>query len=86
MQGNPVAGKMKNFLRGLAVVTVPLTASFPSVRPLIELHFNHSWLRPHLHFISETCVQALFCYWLTSNVFSMVQANSKSSVMMFELG
>ncbi|KAL2902777.1 Mitochondrial inner membrane protein OXA1 [Bienertia sinuspersici] len=43
MEGNPVAGTMKKFSRGLAVVTVPFTMSFP---------------------------KAIFCYWITSNVFS----------------
>lgn len=43
MEGNPVAGTMKKFSRGLAVLTVPFTMSFP---------------------------QAIFCYWVTSNIFS----------------
>ncbi|KAL9246645.1 hypothetical protein vseg_020154 [Gypsophila vaccaria] len=43
MEGNPVAGTMKKFSRGLAVLTVPLTMNFP---------------------------QAIFCYWITSNIFS----------------
>ncbi|BBN11692.1 YidC/Oxa1 family membrane protein insertase [Marchantia polymorpha subsp. ruderalis] len=47
MQGQPMLGKMKMALRGLAVLLVPLTASFP---------------------------KALFCYWLTANVCSIVQA------------
>ncbi|CAM6095028.1 unnamed protein product [Calypogeia fissa] len=47
MQGQPMLAKMKMFLRGLAVLLVPLTASFP---------------------------KALFCYWLTANVFSIFQA------------
>lgn len=47
MQGQPMLGKMKMFLRGLAVLLVPLTASFP---------------------------KALFCYWLTANVCSLIQA------------
>ncbi|KAI4299349.1 hypothetical protein L6164_032817 [Bauhinia variegata] len=45
LEGNPVAGTMKNISRGLAVVTVPFTASFP---------------------------KAIFCYWITSNLFSLV--------------
>ncbi|KAK1279534.1 Mitochondrial inner membrane protein OXA1-like [Acorus gramineus] len=44
MEGNPVAGKMKNFSRILAVATVPFTMSFP---------------------------KAIFCYWITSNFFSL---------------
>ncbi|XP_062074557.1 mitochondrial inner membrane protein OXA1 [Humulus lupulus] len=44
LEGNPIAGTMKNVSRGLAIVTVPFTASFP---------------------------QAIFCYWITSNVFSL---------------
>eukprot|EP00246_Nothoceros_aenigmaticus_P011667 TRINITY_DN3275_c0_g1_i1.p1 TRINITY_DN3275_c0_g1~~TRINITY_DN3275_c0_g1_i1.p1 ORF type:complete len:149 (-),score=12.36 TRINITY_DN3275_c0_g1_i1:68-514(-) len=75
MQGNPMAGKMKNFLRGLAVVTVPLTASFPKVRTLpyttiVMVYVPHSCLMVS----SRCCAQALFCYWLTSNIFSMIQA------------
>jgi len=31
MEGNPVAGTMKNVSRGLAVLTVPFTMSFPKV-------------------------------------------------------
>ncbi|ONK79839.1 uncharacterized protein A4U43_C01F10650 [Asparagus officinalis] len=45
MEGNPMAGTMKKFSRGLAVVTIPFTASFP---------------------------KAIFCYWITSNLFSLV--------------
>ncbi|XP_042517451.1 mitochondrial inner membrane protein OXA1-like [Macadamia integrifolia] len=44
MEGNPVAGTMKNFSRILAVLTVPFTMSFP---------------------------KAIFCYWMTSNLFSL---------------
>lgn len=44
MEGNPVAGTMKNVSRGLAVLTVPFTMSFP---------------------------KAIFCYWITSNLFSL---------------
>ncbi|KAL2343997.1 hypothetical protein Fmac_005282 [Flemingia macrophylla] len=45
MEGNPVAGTMKNVSRGLAVLTVPFTMGFP---------------------------KAIFCYWVTSNLFSLV--------------
>ncbi|ONK55136.1 uncharacterized protein A4U43_UnF7280 [Asparagus officinalis] len=45
MEGNPMEGTMKKFSRGMAVLTVPLTATFP---------------------------QAVFCYWITSNLFSLV--------------
>ncbi|CAN6578924.1 unnamed protein product [Malus baccata var. baccata] len=44
MEGNPAAGTMKNVSRGLAVLTVPFTMSFP---------------------------KAVFCYWVTSNLFSL---------------
>ncbi|CAB4280133.1 unnamed protein product [Prunus armeniaca] len=44
MEGNPAAGTMKNVSRGLAVLTVPFTMSFP---------------------------KAVFCYWVTSNMFSL---------------
>ncbi|GAA0184902.1 transporter [Lithospermum erythrorhizon] len=45
MEGNPAAKTIKNVSRGFAVLTVPLTASFP---------------------------KAIFCYWITSNVFSLM--------------
>ncbi|KAJ4976821.1 hypothetical protein NE237_001927 [Protea cynaroides] len=45
MEGNPVAGTMKNFSRIFAVLTVPFTMSFP---------------------------KAIFFYWMTSNVFSLM--------------
>ncbi|KAM7279062.1 hypothetical protein ACFE04_006196 [Oxalis oulophora] len=45
MEGNPIAGPMKNFSRVLAFATVPLTHSFP---------------------------KAIFCYWITTNLFSLV--------------
>ncbi|KAH6783416.1 inner membrane OXA1-like protein, partial [Perilla frutescens var. hirtella] len=45
MEGNPSAGIIKNVCRVFAVLTVPLTASFP---------------------------KAIFCYWITSNLFSLV--------------
>ncbi|XP_004505010.1 mitochondrial inner membrane protein OXA1 [Cicer arietinum] len=44
MEGNPVAGTMKNFSRVLALLSVPFTMSFP---------------------------KAIFCYWITSNLFSL---------------
>ncbi|XP_065878233.1 mitochondrial inner membrane protein OXA1-like [Euphorbia lathyris] len=44
LEGNPIAGTMKNVSRGLAVLTVPLTIGFP---------------------------KAIFCYWVTSNIFSL---------------
>lgn len=31
LEGNPIASTMKNVSRGLAVVTVPFTMSFPKV-------------------------------------------------------
>ncbi|XP_077229017.1 mitochondrial inner membrane protein OXA1-like [Tasmannia lanceolata] len=45
MEGNPMAGIMKNFSRVLAVLTVPFTMNFP---------------------------KAIFCYWVTSNLFSLM--------------
>ncbi|XP_078447849.1 mitochondrial inner membrane protein OXA1-like [Wolffia australiana] len=44
MEGNPMAGTMKNFSRILAFMTIPFTATFP---------------------------KAIFCYWITSNLFSL---------------
>lgn len=44
LEGNPVAGTMKNISRGLAILTVPFTMNFP---------------------------KAIFCYWITSNLFSL---------------
>ncbi|RZC03672.1 Mitochondrial inner membrane protein OXA1 isoform B [Glycine soja] len=51
MEGNPVAGTMKNVSRGLAVLTVPFTMGFP---------------------------KAIFCYWVTSNLFSLVYGLGKA--------
>ncbi|KAG7535139.1 Membrane insertase YidC/ALB3/OXA1/COX18 [Arabidopsis thaliana x Arabidopsis arenosa] len=45
MEGNPMAGTVKNVCRGFALLTVPMTMSFP---------------------------QAIFCYWITSNLFSLM--------------
>lgn len=44
LEGNPVAGTMKNFSRILAVLTVPFTMSFPKVRFLLTLLFQDSVL------------------------------------------
>ncbi|KAL0686203.1 hypothetical protein Bca4012_053051 [Brassica carinata] len=44
MEGNPMAGTVKNVCGGFALLTVPMTMSFP---------------------------QAIFCYWITSNLFSL---------------
>ncbi|KAK9758068.1 hypothetical protein RND81_01G204300 [Saponaria officinalis] len=44
LEGNPMAGTMKNFSRIIAILAVPLTMGFP---------------------------KALFCYWITSNLFSL---------------
>ncbi|XP_022737929.1 mitochondrial inner membrane protein OXA1-like isoform X2 [Durio zibethinus] len=44
MEGNPSAGIIKNVSRIFAVLTVPLTMTFP---------------------------KAIFCYWITSNLFSL---------------
>ncbi|XP_010551130.1 PREDICTED: mitochondrial inner membrane protein OXA1-like [Tarenaya hassleriana] len=45
MEGNPMAGTVKNVCRAFAVLTVPLTMSFQ---------------------------KAIFCYWITSNLFSLM--------------
>ncbi|XP_047096250.1 mitochondrial inner membrane protein OXA1-like [Lolium rigidum] len=45
MEGNSMAGKMKTFSRGMAVMTVPFTMNF---------------------------AKGIFCYWITSNLFSLV--------------
>ncbi|KZV31763.1 hypothetical protein F511_00567 [Dorcoceras hygrometricum] len=44
LEGNPAANTIKNVSRVFAVLTIPLTASFP---------------------------KAIFCYWITSNLFSL---------------
>ncbi|XP_073051953.1 mitochondrial inner membrane protein OXA1-like isoform X1 [Primulina eburnea] len=44
LEGNPTANTIKNVSRVFAVLTIPLTASFP---------------------------KAIFCYWITSNLFSL---------------
>eukprot|EP00252_Welwitschia_mirabilis_P023458 TRINITY_DN6626_c0_g1_i1.p1 TRINITY_DN6626_c0_g1~~TRINITY_DN6626_c0_g1_i1.p1 ORF type:complete len:450 (+),score=62.69 TRINITY_DN6626_c0_g1_i1:223-1572(+) len=45
LEGNPMAGKMKNVSRVFGLLTVPVTMHFP---------------------------KAIFCYWITSNLFSLV--------------
>ncbi|KAH9719172.1 mitochondrial inner membrane protein OXA1 [Citrus sinensis] len=45
LEGNPAAVTMKNISRGFAVLSIPLTMTFP---------------------------KAIFCYWITSNFFSLV--------------
>ncbi|KAI3422972.1 uncharacterized protein J3R85_011489 [Psidium guajava] len=45
MEGNPMAGTMKNVFRAFAVLTIPFTATFP---------------------------KAIFCYWITTNFFSLL--------------
>ncbi|KAL9262421.1 Mitochondrial inner membrane protein OXA1-like protein [Drosera capensis] len=49
LEGNSSAGLIKNLSRGLALLSIPLTASFP---------------------------QALFCYWITSNLFSLTYGSA----------
>lgn len=60
MEGNPIAHKMKTFMRIFAAAVFPLT-----------LHFE----------------KALFCYWITSNFWSLCQsAILKSRAVKFALG
>ena len=40
LEGNPVAGTMKNVSRGLAVLSVPFTMSFPKVILLVFILFR----------------------------------------------
>ncbi|CAL5433780.1 unnamed protein product [Camellia sinensis] len=51
MEGNPAAKTMKNVSRVFAIVTVPLTMTFP---------------------------KAIFCYWITSNLFSLTYGLGES--------
>nr|GEV62154.1 mitochondrial inner membrane protein OXA1-like [Tanacetum cinerariifolium] len=60
LEGNPTGGSMKNVQRALAALSVPFTAAFP------KLHITTSF------YISFKLFLALFCYWITSNLFSLV--------------
>lgn len=52
MEGNPAAGTMKNVSRGLAVLTVPFTMSFPKVSLLI-LVASDIFCAISCHFVSR---------------------------------
>lgn len=71
MQGNPAAANVKLGLRALAVVMIPLTASFPQVRISSPPPLNV----PSFPTIppSHNCPQGVFVYWITSNLFSFCQ-------------
>lgn len=58
LEGNPIAHKMKNVMRGLALATVFFTHTFP---------------------------KALFCYWISTNVFSLLYGRviSRAAVKKF---
>ncbi|GKE01636.1 mitochondrial inner membrane protein OXA1-like protein, partial [Tanacetum coccineum] len=63
LEGNPAAKTMKNVSRGFAALTVPLTASFP------KRMVCAGGKSPEVEVGVES---ALFCYWITSNLFSLV--------------
>ncbi len=70
---NPQVEKMKFFFRCMAIMLVPVTASFPTVSKnnglAILIYFTFC---PSLfYFLSFS--QGLFMYWLTSSVFSLSQ-------------
>uniref|UniRef100_A0A0E0M9V4 Membrane insertase YidC/Oxa/ALB C-terminal domain-containing protein n=1 Tax=Oryza punctata TaxID=4537 RepID=A0A0E0M9V4_ORYPU len=67
MEGNPMASKMKNFSRGMALLTVPFTMNFAKISLV---------LADTMMFCSDKTVlikdiQGIFCYWITSNLFSL---------------
>ncbi|KAL0312461.1 UNVERIFIED_CONTAM: Mitochondrial inner membrane protein OXA1 [Sesamum radiatum] len=64
LEGNPTAGTIKNVSRAFAALTIPFTASFAKVFMKI------------LQFLLPTSAgdvtqSAIFCYWITSNLFSL---------------
>nr|GEX65646.1 mitochondrial inner membrane protein OXA1-like [Tanacetum cinerariifolium] len=81
LEGNPAAKTMKNVSRGFAALTVPLTASFPKLNmqeglegnPAAKTMKNVSRGFAALTVpLTASFPKALFCYWITSNLFSLV--------------
>ncbi|MQM14684.1 hypothetical protein Taro_047619 [Colocasia esculenta] len=99
MEGNPMAGTMKNFSRILGFLTIPFTATFPKVvfgntfeldfrckisdntrsgskcTGLLRLpclqRFYRERQREAAPSLPAAKKQAIFCYWITSNLFSL---------------
>lgn len=67
LEGNPIASTMKNVSRGLAVLTVPFTMSFPKVSLLLLVAWGSFALWACLHlFIENWCWRKeLYCKWLS---------------------
>ena len=74
MQGNPAANNVKWGLRALAVILVPLTASFPQVCCIGPLHMRGACT------LTLSFDQGVFVYWITSNTFSFFQTIGTSVV------
>lgn len=76
MEGNPVAGTMKKFSRIIAILSIPILMGIEKVNstllPLLTLFDVDSkqWVFG----------QALFCYWLTSNLFTLGYGLGKSPI------
>ncbi|MFQ6638010.1 hypothetical protein Gotur_012915 [Gossypium turneri] len=70
MQGNPAAATIKNVSRVFAVLTVPFTMSFPK-----ETTFSGDLIALDIYLMMIIFIsfirQAIFCYWITSNLFSL---------------
>ena len=83
MEGNPMAGTMKNVMRGLAIATVPLTSSFPKVFAIYLLAF-------HMHFTGKLLLFA--CFWVECKHLKSISAclmlalNLRSMDMGYEYG
>lgn len=75
LEGNPVAKTMKTYSRILAIIAIPVMMSFPKVSEFSEFNVHggnrvcSELQNPLFHCLKP--FQALFCYWLTSNVFSL---------------
>ena len=69
MQGNPAAAKnVKLGMRALALILVPITASFPQVR------CRQRYARVKGLATDPLSAQGVFVYWITSNTYSFFQA------------
>ncbi|MFQ6637940.1 hypothetical protein Gotur_014264, partial [Gossypium turneri] len=70
MEGNPAAATIKNVSRVFAVLTVPFTMSFPK-----KTTFSGDLIALNIYLMMIIFIsfirQAIFCYWITSNIFSL---------------
>ncbi len=74
------------FLRGFAILIIPGTVSFPKVTWASSIHLSLSLSlscflshQPSNVFLSTSNAQALFCYWLTTYMWSLLQTLRKFS-------